>query len=111
MPQSCPVALKASGGAPDRHVEAELVLARPHVGAVAVDHERQIAEQGDAVGLPPRRPPLRAGEPLEVLVEQHFVHQLAPGAIDRRRVAPLKRLWPLRPRPLLLARVERPKQA
>ena len=39
----------------DRRVETELVLPRPHVGAVAVDHERQVAEQRDAVRL--RRAP------------------------------------------------------
>ena len=34
-PQSWPVSLNASGGTPTRGVEHELVLARPHVGAVA----------------------------------------------------------------------------
>ena len=32
----------------DRRIEAELVLPRPHVGAVAAHHERQVAEERDA---------------------------------------------------------------
>ena len=43
----------------DRGVETELVLPGPDVGAVAVHHERQIAEQRHAVGLRPRLLPLR----------------------------------------------------
>ena len=66
MPQFWPVALNASGGTPTRGIEAELVLPRPDVGAVAVHHERQIAEQRHAVRvraglLPLRRRPATAG--------------------------------------------------
>ena len=95
----------------DRHVEAELLLARPHVGAVAVDHERQIAEQRDAVRVLARVLPLRAGEPLQVLMEQHLVGKLAARAIDRRRLAALQLDRPLGPRPLVLAHVERAEEA
>jgi hypothetical protein len=56
----------------DRHVEAELMLSDPHVGAVAVHHERQIAEHRNAVRITARLLPLRAGEPLQVLLEQHL---------------------------------------
>ena len=44
----------------ERRVEPELILTRPHVRAVAVDHERQVAEQLDAVRIGPRRLPLRS---------------------------------------------------
>jgi hypothetical protein len=36
----------------------KLLLARPHVCAVAVNHERKIAEQLDAVRAVARNPPL-----------------------------------------------------
>ena len=46
------------------------MLARPDVGGIGVDHERQIAEQRDAVrgGRRSGILPLRAREPLQVLV-------------------------------------------
>ncbi len=89
------------------------MLADPDVGAVGVDHERQVAEQRDAVGVRGGAGvlPLAVGDPLQVLLEQHLVGELAPRAIDRRRLAALQRLGPLHPRPLALARVEGAKQA
>ena len=42
----------------ERDVEMKLLLARPHVCAVAVNHERKIAEQLDAVRAVARNPPL-----------------------------------------------------
>ena len=41
----------------DRRVEAELVLPRPDVGAVAADHERQVAEERDVAGVASRALP------------------------------------------------------
>ena len=35
----------------DRRVEAEVVLPRPDVGAVAADHEREVAEHADVAGI------------------------------------------------------------
>src|SRR6185295_15990294 len=83
------------------------MLARPHVGAVAIDHERQIAEQLDAVRVLARVLPLRAGEPLQILVEHHFVRQLPARAIDRRWLAALEASRPLGPGLFVLAHVER----
>src|SRR6185436_9432917 len=95
----------------DRDIEPELMLPRPDVGAVAVDHERQVAEQLDAVGALARALPLRAGNPLQVLVEDDLVGQLAARAVDRRRLATLQLSRPFGPRTLALARVQRTKQA
>jgi tRNA uridine 5-carboxymethylaminomethyl modification enzyme len=39
----------------------------------------------------PRLLPLSAGEPLEVLMKQHLVAEVAPRPIDRRRIAALQR--------------------
>ena len=82
----------------NRRVEAELVLPRPDVGAVAVDHEGQIAEERDAVRLTARRVPLCGRLPLQVLIEQHVGHQLPPGAVDVGGLAALERSGPLGPR-------------
>ena len=95
----------------DRHLEAELLLARPDIGAVAIHHERQIAEQRDAVRTPAGLLPLRAGEPLQILLEQHFGRELAARAIDRRRLAALEIGRPFSPRAFLLARVQRAEEA
>src|SRR4030095_1597217 len=89
----------------------ELMLPRPDVRAVAVDHERQIAEQLDAVGPLARALPLRASEPLQVLIKDDLVGKFLPGAIDRRRLTALELDRPFGPRPLALARVQRAKQA
>ena len=71
----------------DRGVEHEERLIGPDVGAVAVDHERQIAEQTDAVGVCGGASllPLRVRQPLQVLVKQDVVGQLEPRL--RQRVA------------------------
>ena len=61
--------------------------------------------------LLPRLLPLRPGEPLEVLLEQDLIGEVAARAIDRRRIAALERLRPFHPRPLLLAQMQRAKQA
>src|SRR5262245_2682320 len=95
----------------ERGVENELMLPRPHVGAVAVHHERQIAEELDAVRAPTRLPPLQGRNPLEVLEEDHFTRQLAARAIDRRRLAALQLGRPLGPGALAFAGVNRAEQA
>ena len=108
MPQSWPVALKASGGTPTDDVEAELILARPDVGAVAVDHERQIAEAA-------RRRCACARACCHCVCASHCRYwrnsisrrELAARVGERRRLAAPKRLGPLGPRPLVLARVDR----
>ena len=112
MPQSCPVALNASGGAPSGHVEIELMLPRPDVRAVAVDHERQIAEQRDAVRCRSRAAATaNAATHCRYWWNSTSCDELAPRLIDRGRLAPLQRLRPLRPRPLTLAGVNRAEQA
>ena len=96
----------------DRHVEIELMLARPDVGAVAVDHERQIAEQRDAVRVLSRAPATacrRATAGTGGTAPRRDSSRRA--LIDRGRLAALQRRRPLRPRPLLLARVDGAKQA
>src|SRR5436190_6722446 len=47
-----------------RCVEAELVLTRPHVGAVAIHHEWQVAEELDTARARTRTLPLESGLPL-----------------------------------------------
>ena len=86
------------------------MLACPHVGAVAVHHERQIAENRHAAGACARLVPLCVGKPLQVLVEQHLAGKLPARLMDGQRVAPLQRLGPRGPRPLGFARVNRTKQ-
>jgi hypothetical protein len=67
---------------------------------VRVDHERQIAEQGDSVGCRTRTRvlPLRARDPLQVLVEEDVVAQFAPRRVERLRRAVSQRRRPLGPR-------------
>ena len=88
------------------------MLARPHVGAVAVHHERQIAEELDPVcgrgGA--RVPPLRIGQPLHVLLKQHFGGELARRPIEGVSIAAAERRRPLGPRPVPLPAVNRPKE-
>jgi hypothetical protein len=55
--------------------------------------------------------PLRAGEPLQVLMEHDLVGELAARAIDGRRLAPLQLDRPLGPRALVLAHVQRAEEA
>src|SRR6185503_1918481 len=88
----------------DRDIEPELMLARPDVGAVAVDHERQIAEQLDAVRALARALPLRAGDPLQVLVEDDLARQLAARAMVCRRLGARELGRPLGPPPLPFTR-------
>src|SRR5262252_2374411 len=63
------------GWAADRCVHVEVGLMSPHVGAVTVDHERQVTEQLDAsfarggAGAAP----LIIGHPLEVLAEEDLI--------------------------------------
>ena len=95
----------------ERDVEMKLVLPRPHIGTVAVDHERQIAEQLDAVRAAARLAPLQRRDPLQVLKEQDLARQLTPRTIDCRGLAALQLDRPVGPRVLLLARVNRAKQA
>ena len=93
-----------------RQVEPELILPRPHVGAVGVHHERQIAEQLHAVQVAARLLPLRAGQPLQVLMEQDLARQLAARVIDRARLPPLQRLGPFRPWLLAFVHVDGAKE-
>src|SRR4029077_6666739 len=53
--------------------------------------------------------PLRAREPLQVLLAQHFVRELAPRAIDRGRLAALKVGRAFGPGTFAFARVDRAK--
>src|SRR5262245_1642331 len=64
-----------------RRVEVKVRLARPDVGAVAVDHEWQIPEKLDAETpcSGARSSPLFVGDPLEVLPEQNVVAQFLAG--------------------------------
>ena len=76
----------------DRRVEPELVLPRPDVGAVAVDHERQIAEQRDAVRvLRARRCHCVPASHCRYWWNSTSRDELAARAIDRRRLAALQR--------------------
>jgi hypothetical protein len=88
---------RADGG-----VEAELVLAGPDIGAVAVDHERQVAQQGHAVSLRPGLLPLIVRQPLQVLMKDHFPRELAAGVRECSGVAAAKRLGPFGPFPAVL---------
>ena len=58
------VGAEGVGRRAEGYVEQELLLARPDVGAVTVDHERQIAKELHAVRPAPRRRPLRGRDPL-----------------------------------------------
>src|SRR5207245_9863143 len=91
----------------ERDVEQELLLPRPDVGAVAVDHEWEIAQQLHAVRVLPRRGPLRRGNPLEILIEEDLARELAPRLGDRSRIAPLQRIGPFGPRVFALTGVQR----
>ena len=89
------IGLQQSGGAErigwhaDRPVHDELILVRPDIGTVRIHHERQVAEQRDAarVGAVARLLPLRAGEPLQVLIEADPARQLRSCPGECRRVA------------------------
>ena len=96
----------------DRGVEHEERLVGPDVGAVAVDHERQIAEQTDALRVcgGARLLPLRVGLPLQVLVEQDVVGELEPRLRQGVRPSIAHRLGPVGPRPLVLTGVNRTEQ-
>jgi hypothetical protein len=89
----------------------ELVLPGPYVGAVAIHHEREVAEQRDTVcrGRSPRLPPLRVGQPLQVLVIQHIGPDL-PGAFKGVSIPAPERLRPFGPRPVLFSTMNRPEQ-
>src|SRR4029453_8378490 len=70
----------------------------------------QVAKQLYAVRLRTHLLPLRSGDPLQVLLEQHLARQLAARTIDVGRVATLKRGRPLGPWALPLARMDRTEQ-
>ena len=83
-----------------RTIEPEVPLVRPDVRAVQVDHERQIAEQRHTVGggRGARRLPLRASDPLQVLIEEDVAREVLRGRCQRVGIALPQRLGPLRPR-------------
>ena len=95
-----------------RHVEVELVLPGPDVGAVAVHHEREIAEQCHTVcrGRGARLSPLRVGQPLQVLVIQHVRRELLARSLESLHITAPERLGPFGPRPVLFPTMNRPKQ-
>ena len=78
----------------ERDVEPELARTRPDIGARCGHHERQIADYGDArgPGFGARRLPLRLGDPLLVLVPEHFClrtsSRVGRGPPGRDRGAP-----------------------
>src|SRR6478672_5976624 len=90
----------------------KIPLAGPYVGAVAVNHERQIAEQSHAERArgTPGSAPLIVSDPLEVLTIQNLHGQLALRLFDRIGVAIAQRFGPLRPWSAAFALVKRPKQ-
>src|SRR5262245_16795704 len=112
MPQSCPVALNASGGAPTE-TSSRNWCCRAHTSALSPSTMNGRSPNSCTPLACARASvhPLRARGPLEVLVEQHFVGELATCAIDGGRLAPLQLDRPFGPQPLLLARVQRAEQA
>src|SRR6185369_8981866 len=81
---------------------------RPHVGAVTVDHERQIAEQLNA-GLArgsPGASPLFIGHPLKELTEEDLIGHLTSSVRDRVALTVSQRRRPFMPRPPLFAFVQ-----
>src|SRR5439155_19660685 len=84
-----------------------MLLTSPYVGAVAVHHEGQIAVDRHVTGGTSRLLPLQRGQPLQILLKQHFVGELATGAVDGRGLSSLELDRPHRPRMFLLVRVNR----
>ena len=72
------------------------MLARPDVGAVAVDHERKVAEHADRPARLARALPLPVGNPLQVLVvakrrrRAAAVPRRAPRGGDRAAARPTR---------------------
>ena len=91
----------------ERGIQPKLILPRPDVRAVAVDHERQIAKKLHPVRVRTDVLPLGVGDPLQVLLEQHLARQLTARMIDVGRFPALKRVGPLGPRALPLTRMDR----
>ncbi len=89
-------------------VEMKLILAGPDIRAVAVDHERQVAEERDAARRRAGRHPLRVRDPLDVLAGGHLACQHVARVSERCLIAPAKRFGPLGPWALALARMDRP---
>jgi len=84
------VAAEGVGRRAYRNVQLELVRSRPDIGAVAIDHERQVADRLHGRCLGSSRPPLSVGDPLKVVKEQDFALELAANVTDGRRLAPLQ---------------------
>ena len=89
----------------DGGVEHELLLAGPHVGAVARHHERQVAEDADA-GRAPGGLPLLLGDPLQVGPIAPLLGERRRGLAHRRRVGEGQCRRPVPPRPLLVRGVD-----
>src|SRR4029453_1769182 len=77
---------------------SEQMLPRPYVGAVGGDHEGEIAEEPHSAHRLARGLPLLVRPPLHVLMEQHFLLEIAPRVVQRGSVAASKRLRPVKPR-------------
>ena len=88
----------------DRRVDPELVLARPDVGAVAADHEREVAEDADRGTVAPGAEPLIVGEPLQVLVIADACGQALARGGQRAGIAMAQLGLPVTPvaRPVLV---------
>src|SRR5215813_1260993 len=92
----------------NRRVHVEVGLMRPHVSAVTINHERQVAEQldaGFACGSAGAAP-LFIGYPLKVLTEQDLIRQLPSSIRDRVAVTISQPRRPFMPRPPFFAFVQ-----
>src|SRR5262249_38748464 len=99
------------GRGADRGVEVKLLLPRPDVRAVEIDHEGQVTKNRDAVALAARLAPLAVRQPLQILVIEPLVRELAARAIQIVRAAVAQAVGPFGPRPIAFAGVDGAEQA
>ena len=104
------VLVELVGGAADRHVEAKLLALGPHVGAVAVDHEGQVAHDLDTVLAQDlaRVGPLGVRQPLRVPEIEDRVREPRGGLAQGRGIAVTQGGRPVPPRGAAAVIFDRP---
>src|SRR5262249_9487811 len=93
----------------DRRVKTEVLLPRPHVGAVSAHHEREVAEDA-RVHIVSCLLPLLCREPLQVGVIEDLGLELAPRRLQRGRRVIAQRRLPRAPVASAALRVQRAEQ-
>src|SRR5205085_1461036 len=95
---------RAHGG-----VDSKVLLARPHVGAVAAHHERKIAEYAHVDRFARARPLIRR-EPLKIGIKENLQFELCTRRLERSRGSVPEGSVPLAPVASIISRVQRTEQ-